>query len=124
MTHSSRLAKKCTSTPPISLSHPAPTSLLRIRRARTPDAATDQVTPTAAPRAIIVWVSVRGAGAGREECRYGAPRGLGAVAGRVEADGAGALGGAGGAVVVVEGDVAAGDDARGGTAAGADNLEG
>lgn len=32
------------------------------------------------------------------------------------------LGGAGGAVVVVEGDVAAGYDARAGTAAGADDL--
>lgn len=104
---------------------PSPTrflgSLLRITRARTTNAATYQITPTARTRAIIVWISVRSARARGEKRRHGSTGGLRAVAGGVEADGAGAWGGARGTVVVVEGDVAAGYDARGGTTAGADD---
>ena len=147
--------------------------LLRVSRARTPDAATDQISPAAGAGAEVVGIGERGAGAGGEEGRRGSGGGLGAVARGVEADGAGALyadpgvsicpsevgngslgsvkgfpcsgnvscdsisntrweegsapkctylGGAGGAVVVVEGDVAAGYDARAGIAAGADDL--
>lgn len=65
--------------------------LLRVSRARTPDAATDQISPTAGAGAEVVGIGERGAGAGGEEGRRGSGGGLGAVARGVEADGAGAL---------------------------------
>lgn len=97
--------------------------LVWIGRASAANAAADQIATTASTGPVVVGVCVSIVSAWSKEWRSRASGRLRAVAGRVEADGAGTEDGARGAVVVEEWDVAAGDDAGVGAAAGTNNLQ-